>query len=1042
MGARHRVADPYGPLPKLYFPPENILPPANDVPSRDEVSRFSKKIVYKASNSLRVPVIYGPTRVNGIVIWEKPLSNGNWLSCYLIGWGPINSISNIKTSNEPIFTFGVTSYIYLGNTTTNATANTRLTANDVGWTSRLPGLAYVVLEFPNPQSYSNSKEPDPHDVSFDVEGLLTPDHRLDATLTTLFYSTNVAVCRADYWTNTRYGGARPTSTVDYASVDAAANICDQDLGGGKKRFRFGLRLGPEKSTWEENDRLMRVHAQMWDSFSAGKWQMFVDVDQTASSVVFIDSGVGANILDATMRDKEPEEIPNHVEFSYTDIANEYKAGTASTENPGIALRTISQLVTANYDTRGCLDFDQAKRLSIWAYNRAQLDKEYFFDILYDGGVKCVPGLVVTVTSDDVTVTNQLMLVTNIEDIDDLSFRVTCEIFSHSIYTNVIQTTIGLAPPVGPSPYTALPAPTGVSATSTVEEVQPGIFLPKVAVSFTPFTGVSAGGTLITVQVGAGAILSYGPFLSSPVGLVVPEGINQTLTIKAYSVDRNTQQAGTAFNSTTITTYNPNAPESISNITYDGAGGLYWTKPPTRGYPTFASGLWTVVGATSSDTTKINNGNLGDMAIQYPASVAGYDPITATGGAYVQFNTNGNAIKEIQITWLDSLSSNNEVGFRPLWYNGTTWIEPTGWSKTSLSSSKTIYYLGDTSPTAAFIMLAPYTFTPSAPVARIAEIQPVTYTGLYAYTAGYRLTGFDLYGALWSKDIFYTPDTTNPVKRSEWAAITKNYFPEYNAFLQTGSSTQLTVQTISSSNVISTQSVTYTTSASFFPTGTPVAIQLGPNSTLTSSPAAADNTTKIATTEWMYSNVLSTINALGEFGIGGGTVSGSRLTLYASGASNTELRLSASVSKASILRFGFGSANHWSISETVDASGNFGSLTFRSAVIAKSPLVFDTSGKVAIGDGSTPIAQYLSGTGTWNPGGVPNGAVSGVAVTVTGAAAGDCVLIGFTPTLALTTGWIIWGQVSGANTVTVLFQNISGGLLTPASTTVRASVIKH
>jgi spore maturation protein SpmB len=61
------------------------------------------------------------------------------------------------------------------------------------------------------------------------------------------------------------------------------------------------------------------------------------------------------------------------------------------------------------------------------------------------------------------------------------------------------------------------------------------------------------------------------------------------------------------------------------------------------------------------------------------------------------------------------------------------------------------------------------------------------------------------------------------------------------------------------------------------------------------------------------------------------------------------------------------------------------------------------------------------------------------ITVTGAAAGDVVLLG-TPAPAAGIAYDAW--VSGANTVTVRARNITAGAVDPASGTFRATVVQH
>lgn len=94
--------------------------------------------------------------------------------------------------------------------------------------------------------------------------------------------------------------------------------------------------------------------------------------------------------------------------------------------------------------------------------------------------------------------------------------------------------------------------------------------------------------------------------------------------------------------------------------------------------------------------------------------------------------------------------------------------------------------------------------------------------------------------------------------------------------------------------------------------------------------------------------------------------------------------------------------------------------------------------IAIGGGS-PITKHLSGTATWDPGSIANGAQTTTSVTVTGAAVGDTVAVGFSVT-QLT--MILSGYVSAPNTVTVIMLNFSGAARDLASGTLRADVWKH
>jgi hypothetical protein len=90
--------------------------------------------------------------------------------------------------------------------------------------------------------------------------------------------------------------------------------------------------------------------------------------------------------------------------------------------------------------------------------------------------------------------------------------------------------------------------------------------------------------------------------------------------------------------------------------------------------------------------------------------------------------------------------------------------------------------------------------------------------------------------------------------------------------------------------------------------------------------------------------------------------------------------------------------------------------------------------------NSPFTKVMRGTAVWDPAAISNGANVNTTVTVTGAAVGDAVAVGFS--VALTIGMILTAHVSAANTVTVLLHNISAGAsVNLASGTLTAYVFK-
>lgn len=86
-----------------------------------------------------------------------------------------------------------------------------------------------------------------------------------------------------------------------------------------------------------------------------------------------------------------------------------------------------------------------------------------------------------------------------------------------------------------------------------------------------------------------------------------------------------------------------------------------------------------------------------------------------------------------------------------------------------------------------------------------------------------------------------------------------------------------------------------------------------------------------------------------------------------------------------------------------------------------------------------VGRVLTGSATYDPPSLADGAGTNTTVTVTGAALGDFIAgLSFTRDLA---GITLTGYVSAADTVTVRLQNESGGPVDLASGTLRARVRK-
>lgn len=431
------VGDNYGTnlhptTPWQNFVPEAILPQPRQY-TEDFSDQYESTTEF-ASSRVPIRVLHGPGKCSGTIIYAK-VFNGYLVVVYLFGWGKLKSITNIKIGGKTQAEISPAYWhLYDGSQAPFSAVDTEMAAREPKWLSCLPKMAYLVVKFKKPTDevpYVDWKN-----LECDYEGLYCRDHRADPTLVTRYYTTNNALIRSDIWTNKHYGYKRADAKVDWATVDTAANDCDE-LISGQVRFRMGSRFETQR-TVDVIEEQMRLHAQMFDGINAaGQYQMFVDKVRAASDVVLTDQGADRNIVTAKLRGKEPNECPNRITFNFTNSAKEYKPDAVATEKIGIGTGLVPDVVSATYDTPWCLDWYIAKNLSIWAYNRSNIfgmDEEAEIETFYRGGVRCVPGLIITVTSRALAWVDQLAIVRTVSR-NGLGWKIAVEPYSALIYSN-------------------------------------------------------------------------------------------------------------------------------------------------------------------------------------------------------------------------------------------------------------------------------------------------------------------------------------------------------------------------------------------------------------------------------------------------------------------------------------------------------------------------------------------------------------------------------------------------------------------------------
>jgi hypothetical protein len=177
------------------------------------------------------------------------------------------------------------------------------TAFSQSWTAnhRGQGVAYLAMTFKyDDEAYRNGRP----ETTIIVQGKRVYDPRLDSTQTggsgahrvtdpsTFAYSTNPALCLADYLISTRLGMGEDADRIDWQLVAEAADICDETVTvpaptNSQKRFTCNLTLVATDRFEDNIEALAQAMAGVC-YYSGGLWRMYAGAWQSPSFTIGVD----------------------------------------------------------------------------------------------------------------------------------------------------------------------------------------------------------------------------------------------------------------------------------------------------------------------------------------------------------------------------------------------------------------------------------------------------------------------------------------------------------------------------------------------------------------------------------------------------------------------------------------------------------------------------------------------------------------------------------------------------------------------------------
>lgn len=304
-------------------------------------------------------IIYGKMKVSGMNVIPPMTSGLN--SAYLhqvlaVATHECNSLGTVYFNETAVGTItAVTGTADDGKVTTGTFANKAwvrrytgtdsqtvdyilTTDNPFQWTSahRGRGVAYIAIKFEFDQNVYKSSKPE---VTCLVEGAKVYDPRLDSTQTTIpgsgahrvndsttwAYSTNPALCLANYLISTRYGMEESSSRIDWDLVADAADICDETVSipgsTTQKRYTINCVLDTFES-FQSNIQTIVSAMQGVCYYSGGKWRMFAGA-WSASAFSITDADLVDAGIDVTTAYPYNDRW-NAVRGSFTDTSRNYQ----------------------------------------------------------------------------------------------------------------------------------------------------------------------------------------------------------------------------------------------------------------------------------------------------------------------------------------------------------------------------------------------------------------------------------------------------------------------------------------------------------------------------------------------------------------------------------------------------------------------------------------------------------------------------------------------------------------------------------------------
>lgn len=425
----------------------------------------SERQMTLAAENAPLRITYGRDRL-GAQIANVLLHAGYYVVQCVWGEGPIDAVESVTFADAAV-PAGVQQQHYTG--TAGQTANSWLVdafaAKAVVYEDALPYVAYSVFRIPI------TIDADWSNITAVIRGRLLYDPRT----TTTAYNTNAALAYADYLSHTRYGAGR---TIDWSSVIAPANACDEQINGRARRA-IGYTIDVVAPVEDHLETLRTYAGCLRPVIGPSGWRMIAD--RPASVVKHYDHAAGNILSISPIRKRGVRDTPTLIRLTWTDTSQvPWRDVPTIVALPGV-IEGTSPRRESDIPLPGIQDASQAEREAIERLNKLTLEDIGFELEVFDDGIETESGDVVTV-SHPVGLSEKPMRVLGVEGSHG-RYRLTLAEYDPAMYSDEIVTDPTFPDTSLPTP-TDPPAPTGLVLTEELFQKQTGVYASRVRVSWT------------------------------------------------------------------------------------------------------------------------------------------------------------------------------------------------------------------------------------------------------------------------------------------------------------------------------------------------------------------------------------------------------------------------------------------------------------------------------------------------------------------------------------------------------------------------------